>query len=630
MFRFPKEEDTQPAWVRVYERFIPAEPRIEGASADDPEVLDDVKDLDRLPTSPFAFARFVVATHFPVRIVALYLTIITAVVLDSLTPYVLNRLIDALTVETIDPDTVMMWLFALAGTWIGVEIGLRLFDIQDVYVGPRLRALTQKYLFRYTLGHSPQYFQDNFAGRLTQKIRSAGDSLTSLKTLMVRDLTMVLTVLVMGFILLGMESYLFMVILGVWAVIYMGVSTYLARHCAILSYQMSDRWSSVTGKLVDSISNADAVRSFAKGEHERRYVSRYLFRGMTATMRMRWFVTVMRAFQGMAMWALKLVMIGVALWLTVRGQMTIGGFSMVFLLVTMIASNLRALSFQVLDFFEHLGNLSESLELVGTPHDITDKPGAPALHIEKAAIRFEDVHFAHADGTPVFESLSLDIAPGEKVGLVGRSGAGKSTLVKLLRRHYEPQKGRILIDGQEVRDVTWDSVNEAIAEVPQVPAIFHRTVRDNIRYAYPMADNDEVLTAARHAHADGFIARRHLGFETIVGEQGIKLSGGERQRVAIARAFVKNAPILVLDEATSALDSEAEHLIQQALFDLMKGRTVIAIAHRLSTLTGMDRIIVLDHGRIIEEGTHEALTKAGGTYADLWRRQAGGFVLDVA
>jgi ATP-binding cassette, subfamily B, bacterial len=246
--------------------------------------------------------------------------------------------------------------------------------------------------------------------------------------------------------------------------------------------------------------------------------------------------------------------------------------------------------------------------------------------VREGAIRYENIKFAHPDGLQVFDGLNLMIRPGEKVGLVGPSGAGKSTLVKLLRRQFEPQAGRILIDAQDISHVTWDSLNEAIAEVPQVASIFHRAVRDNIRYAKPGADEGEVLHAATEAYAHDFITGRTTGYDTIVGEQGIKLSGGERQRVAIARALVKDARILVLDEATSSLDSESEHLIQQALWTLMQGRTVIAIAHRLSTIAGMDRIVYLEAGRIVEEGPHRELLAKGGAYARLWNRQMGGFI----
>ena len=280
----------------------------------------------------------------------------------------------------------------------------------------------------------------------------------------------------------------------------------------------------------------------------------------------------------------------------------------------------------MLDYFEQLGTLTEALELVTSQHEIVDAADAKPLEVTEGGIRLEHIRFAHPDGQSVFTDLSLDIKPGEKVGLVGPSGAGKSTLVKLLRRQFEPQNGRILIDGHDIAHVTWDSLNEAIAEVPQVPGVFHRAVRDNIRYARPDARDEDVVRAASDAYAHDFIQARTTGYGTIVGEQGIKLSGGERQRVAIARALVKDAKILVLDEATSSLDSESEHLIQEGLWTLMQGRTVIAIAHRLSTIAGMDRIVYLEAGQIIEEGPHRDLLAKGGAYARLWNRQMGGFI----
>jgi ATP-binding cassette subfamily B protein len=299
---------------------------------------------------------------------------------------------------------------------------------------------------------------------------------------------------------------------------------------------------------------------------------------------------------------------------------------MIFFLSNTIARSVQELSYRMLDYFEQLGTLAEALGLVSAAHEIVDAPGAKPLVVGEGAIRFEHVRFAHPDGHSVFGDLSLTIRPGEKVGLVGPSGAGKSTLVKLLRRQFEPQAGRIVIDGQDIKHVTWDSLNEAIAEVPQVANVFHRAVRDNIRYSRPDADEADVVQAAMDARAHDFISAREKGYDTIVGEQGIKLSGGERQRVAIARALVKNARILVLDEATSSLDSESEHLIQEALWTLMQGRTVIAIAHRLSTIAGMDRIVYLEAGRILEEGPHRELLGRGGAYARLWNRQMGGFI----
>jgi ATP-binding cassette subfamily B protein len=280
----------------------------------------------------------------------------------------------------------------------------------------------------------------------------------------------------------------------------------------------------------------------------------------------------------------------------------------------------------MLDFFEQIGMLTSAIEFVTQPHEIVDRPGAKPLAVTGGAIAFRNVGFFHPDGTRVFENLTFDVAEGEKVALVGPSGAGKSTIIKLLRRHFVPQDGSIEIDRQDIANVTWDSLNEAIAEVSQLPGVFHRPLRDNIRYANEGASEAAIIEAAITANSHEFIVQRPHGYDTIVGEQGIKLSGGERQRLAIARAVLKDARILVLDEATSSLDSESEHRIQEALFSLMQGRTVIAIAHRLSTITGMDRILYIRAGRIIEQGSHQALLRLNGHYARLWHRQVGGFL----
>jgi ATP-binding cassette subfamily B protein len=429
-----------------------------------------------------------------------------------------------------------------------------------------------------------------------------------------------------GGVLLALQSVTYAALLFGWAVVYLAIVTWLARRCVELSKSFSDEVSTSTGKLIDAISNADLIRAFARAAFERQFLSRYLAREMNASQSLRWFLIVMRLFMSTSMLVLLVGLVVLSMNDALTGAISIGAFTMIFFLGTMIARSIQELSFRMLDFFEQLGTLSEALELVTQPHEITDKPGAKPLKVAQGEIVFDNITFSHADGHPVFQGLTLKIGAGEKVGLVGKSGAGKSTLVKLLRRQFEPQAGRVLIDGQDVSDVTWDSVNEAIAEVQQMPGVFHRPVRENIRYSRPDAEEQLVVSAAKDAHAHDFITGREDGYDTIVGEQGIKLSGGERQRVAIARALIKDARILVLDEATSSLDSESEHLIQEALFQLMTGRTVIAIAHRLSTIVGMDRIVYLENGRIIESGSHAELIARDGPYAQLWNRQVGGFI----
>ena len=526
------------------------------------ERLAEAKPLARLPATPFAFIWYLVRTHFPKRVAILVALAATATAVDAFGPLALSHLINAIghafAKHLIFKAAVLPWVLVMAAIWLISASVYRGYEAIDIEVSPRMRALAQKYLFVYMLGHSPRYFQENFAGKLGQKIKQSGQATVSILNILCLDMVRVTGLVIVGGVLMFEAHASYALILGGWTILYLGIVISLAQRCVRLSKALSDEVSTSTGRLVDAI--------------------------------------------------------------------TVGAFAMIYFLGNQIARSVQELSFRMLDYFEQLGTLTEALELVTSAHEIVDAPDARPLVVRDGAIRFERICFAHPDGQSVFQDLSLDIRTGEKVGLVGPSGAGKSTLVKLLRRQYEPQGGRILIDGVDIAHVTWDSLNEAIAEVPQVPGVFHRAVRDNIRYARPDAREEDVMRAAIDAYAHAFIEARPTGYGTIVGEQGIKLSGGERQRVAIARALVKAAKILVLDEATSSLDSESEHLIQQGLWTLMQGRTVIAIAHRLSTIAGMDRIVYLEAGRIIEDGPHRELLARGGAYARLWNRQMGGFI----
>jgi ATP-binding cassette subfamily B protein len=594
------------------------------------EPLGEVSAAERVPGAPFAFLKFLVARHYRLQVAGFVAAVAVATAIQAMSPYVLGRMINALT-EAVrsgagDWGSVAPYVLLFAFVWYVPAVVFRAAEAIDIYMSPRMRALAQKYLFAYLMGHSPRYFQENFAGKLGQKIKQAGQATVSLLNIVAFECVRIVVLLGVGGVLLAMQSTSYAVLLFGWAGVYLVMVTFLARRCVELSKSFSDEVSTSTGKLIDAISNSDLVRAFARAAHERQFLSRFLAEEMNASQSLRWFLIVMRLFMSTAMLVLLAGLIIVSANDALAGVISIGAFTMIFFLGSMIASSVQELSYRMLDFFEQLGTLSEALDLVTQPHEIVDRPGAKPLVVSRGEILFDNVTFAHADGHPVFEGLTLKINAGERVGLVGKSGAGKSTLVKLMRRQFEPQSGRVLIDGHDVSAVTWDSVNEAIAEVQQMPGVFHRPVRDNIRYSRPDADEQLVIAAAKDAHAHDFITGREAGYDTIVGEQGIKLSGGERQRVAIARALIKDARILVLDEATSSLDSESEHLIQEALFELMKGRTVIAIAHRLSTIVGMDRIVYLEHGRIIESGSHAELLARNGPYAQLWNRQVGGFI----
>ena len=610
-----------------------ARPAADGGVDDalpDPALLEPVRFL---PTRPWPFLWFFVRQRvFLTRFAAMIVIVVVAQICQTFDPYVLkmliNRVTKAIAVAPVERETAAIFgIFVLmVGLWFADTLLVRVYQVVDIYASPALRKRVQTRMFGYLLGHSPRYFQENFAGKLGQKVKEAGRACVSIMEMVCFDLVKITTMLVISVsLLVGQKAQLALLLVG-WMLIYLIGSALLARRCVALSKAFSAAVSTSSGKLIDAISNADTIRSFARWRHERVFLDAFLEAERRRSVGVRRFLVVIRLFQSGGVLTMMAALGYVALVDLLAGRSDLGSFTLVFTLSGLIAMNVWNLSNRMLDFFDNMGNLTEAIELVTQPHEIVDRPGARPLVVSQGRIDVEAVSFAHPDGLALFDQLDLHIGAGEKVALVGPSGGGKSTLVKLLRRQFEPNGGRILIDGQDIASVTWDSVNAAIAEVSQAPGVFHRPVGDNIRYGRLEADDAAMMTAAQRAHSHDFILRRPTGYGTIVGEQGIKLSGGEKQRIAIARALLKDARILILDEATSSLDSESEHLIQEALWELMQGRTVIAIAHRLSTITGMDRIIYLQAGRIIEQGSHRELVARGGAYSRMWRRQVGGFI----
>ncbi|HUZ75748.1 MAG TPA: ABC transporter ATP-binding protein [Stellaceae bacterium] len=479
------------------------------------------------------------------------------------------------------------------------------------------------------------FFQNDFAGRIANRVMQTGPSL---RESVVSATNAVWYILVYGssaLVLLGSNDFRLTIPVLLWFAAYACVLRILVPRVRVRSRRMSEARSTLTGRVVDSYTNILTVKLFADPRDEDAFVRAAVddhtdaFRGQLRLITLFGIsLTVLNA-------ALMVGTGAVAIWLWAGGRITVGAVAMALPLTWQIANIAGWVAQNVTSIFENVGTVQDGMRSIAVPRLMPDRPGAGTLRVSSGGVRCEGVRFGYGTVRGVLHGIDLAIAPGERVGLVGPSGAGKSTLVNLLLRFYELEGGRILIDGQDIAEVTQESLRATIAMVTQDTSLLHRSIRDNIRYGRPAASEEEVREAASRAHALEFIAgledwQGRRGFDAHVGERGVKLSGGQRQRIAIARVLLKNAPILILDEATSALDSEVEAAIQEQLGELMKGRTVIAIAHRLSTISRMDRLVVLNQGRIVETGTHAELLQTGGTYARLWRRQSGGFRIDDA
>jgi ATP-binding cassette, subfamily B, multidrug efflux pump len=482
----------------------------------------------------------------------------------------------------------------------------------------------------HVVRQSWSFFQNDYAGRIAQRVMQTGPSL---RESVVSATTAVWYILVYGggaIILLASNDARLSIPVLLWFAGYAVLLRYFVPRLRTRSRRMSDTRSALTGRVVDSYTNIATVKLFARPRDEDEFV-RAAVDDLTDAHRGQVRLTTLL---NLCLAVLNASMVvgtaALAIWLWNDGRVAVGTVAMALPLTWHVAAIAGWVAQNITTIFENIGVVQEGMRTIAVPRQMPDRPDAVALQVTRGAVRFEGVRFGYGTAKGVLHGIDLSVAPGERVGLVGRSGAGKSTLVNLLLRFYEIEAGRILIDGQDIAQVTQESLRAHIAMITQDSSLLHRSIRDNIRYGRLQASEWEVRRAAGQAHALEFIegledwyGRR--GFDAHVGERGVKLSGGQRQRIALARVILKDAPILVLDEATSSLDSEVEAAIQEQLDSLMRGRTVIAIAHRLSTIARMDRLVVLDQGRIAEEGTHAQLLARGGTYARLWQRQSGGF-----
>ena len=550
---------------------------------------------------------------------------------NALSPYVLKLIIDKVAAYEGDKaqifTVILPYVTIYIVLWVLIALDMRFLDWVRMRLFPSLRYDVINSMFKYLNQHSHRYFQNNFAGSLANKIMDMMSGMVTIFSTLDDGFAQCIAILI-AIISMLLVNPVFSLFLGLWVMAFLVITVVYFKPIRDQSNYFATAKSTVMGKVVDSVSNVTNLRLFSRNAYENQLIQEAVQDTVDKDRAMQRTILKMRIFWDVSI----IVLIGGNLYLLVsmysKNQVTIGDFSFIISLSISIFYNLWYLASQFVTFAEELGKCKQALTIISALHDVSDQSNAKVLQVTKGEIEFDDVTFHYDEGAHLFNNKNVIIPSGQKVGLVGLSGSGKSTFVNLILRLFDVESGKIVIDGQDIRQVTQESLRENIAMIPQDVSLFHRTLMENIRYGRTDATDEEVIDASKKAHCHEFISQLTEEYDSLVGERGIKLSGGQRQRIAIARALLKNAPILILDEATSALDSLTEKLIQDSLHALMQGRTTIVIAHRLSTLSEMDRILVFDNGQIVEDGSHKDLIKAKGHYSRMWAMQAGGFMPD--
>ncbi len=585
------------------------------------------------PQTLWPFIKWCLSGAWPIMIIAALMSG-AAGLMEVAAAWFLGALIDSTTGSNMGylADNAL-----LIAVYIGFYLLIRplFFGTSAAFTGivlpPNLAPLVQSRLHRWTLGHDITFFDNDFAGRIAQKQMQSATALVNIVSEVINAAAYAIITLLGTVVLLVAIDWRIAAALVVWCGLYAVMIRWYLPRIRKRSKSRAAARANVTGQVVDTITNIKTVKLFGHTDHEDAAATGAMATFRTTALSFGILSTGFRFALMTTAGLLPVILVLGAIMLWQNGQASPGDIAAVGAISMRISQMTGWVSFTLMGIYANIGELEDGMRTLTPPHGLRDAGNATPLPPSKGQITFDSVTFAYGQRIGGIEAINLTVAPGEKLGVVGASGAGKSTLVALLMRLYDTEQGRILIDGTDVRTVTQDSLRQQIAMVTQDTAMFNRTARDNILYGRPDASEEEVIEAAKRAEAHDFILnlrdhRDNAGYDAFLGERGVKLSGGQRQRVALARAFLKDAPVLVLDEATSALDSEVEAAIQDTLGEVMEGKTVIAIAHRLSTLSAMDRIIVLDQGKIAEDGTHSKLLAANGLYARYWTRQSGGFI----